>query len=113
MFKRKTLVKKTFMAAGASTIKEQVKMVQTNYISWNDFQRRYLTREDGYKYEWLNGTVEKSENSMTPIQFYILENLQNFFFRLKFEGKTTGQFVQEADIFFLKTIVNLIWRMFP
>jgi len=69
-------------------------------ISWADFQKKYLPREDGYKYEWLNGMVEKTVRTVTPIQFYILENLQNLFFRLKFAGKTTGQLVQEGDIFF-------------
>jgi hypothetical protein len=28
-------------------------------ISWQEFERRYLTREDKYKYEWLIGVVEK------------------------------------------------------
>lgn len=29
-------------------------------ISWADFQKKYLSREDNYKYEWLNGIVEKT-----------------------------------------------------
>lgn len=33
-------------------------------ISWEDFKRKYLSREDGYKYEWVNGAVEKTKRSM-------------------------------------------------
>lgn len=88
------------MASVAGKIKETI--ATPKHTSWAYFQKRYLTREDGYKYEWLNGIVEKTEQTMTPLQFFILENLQNFFFRLKFEGKTTGQLVQEGDIFFLE-----------
>jgi len=29
-------------------------------ISWEDFKSKYLTREDNYKYEWLNGKVERT-----------------------------------------------------
>jgi hypothetical protein len=26
-------------------------------ISWENFQKKYLTREDRFKYEWVNGMV--------------------------------------------------------
>ena len=52
-------------------------------ISWEDFQREYLSREDGYKYEWLNGTIERTPNAMNAAQLYILSNLLNYFMGLK------------------------------
>lgn len=69
-------------------------------ISWEAFQEKYLTREDGYKYEWLNGIVEKTPYSMDKSQLYILRNLLDFFMKLKFTGKISGQLMPEADLFF-------------
>lgn len=70
-------------------------------ITWETFQQEYLSREDGYKYEWLDGIVEKSPVTMDKTQLYILRNLQEFFTGLKFEGKVSGQLMAEADLFFL------------
>lgn len=69
-------------------------------ISWEDFQREYLSREDGYTYEWLNGKVERAPNAMNASQLYILNNLLNLFMRLKFEGQLSGQLMPESDLFF-------------
>lgn len=71
-------------------------------ISWSEFQRKYLSREDGYKYEWLNGVVEKSKRGMDKTQLYILRTIQNFFFALKSQGKIEGNLVSEPDLFFLE-----------
>ncbi|MCC6725036.1 MAG: Uma2 family endonuclease, partial [Saprospiraceae bacterium] len=30
-------------------------------ISWEQFEKQYLTREDRYKYEWVKGQIEKTE----------------------------------------------------
>lgn len=30
-------------------------------ITWEQFKNRYLWREDGYKYEWINGYVERTK----------------------------------------------------
>ncbi len=68
-------------------------------ISWEDFGRRYLSREDGYKYEWLNGTVEKSR-SMDYTQFFIVKNLMDFFIQLKTSKNLNGHLIPEGDIFF-------------
>lgn len=35
--------------------------------------------EDGYKYEWVNGQIQKTPRSMTPEQQYIVHNLQRRF----------------------------------
>lgn len=71
------------------------------HISWEDFKRKYLSREDGYKYEWVNGTVEKTKRSMDKTQLYILRNLQDFFIHLKMQGIAFGQLISEPDLFFL------------
>lgn len=68
-------------------------------ISWEDFSRRYLSREDGHKYEWLNGKIEKS-SAMDYTQFFIVKNLMDFFFQIKSTQKLSGLLIPEGDIFF-------------
>lgn len=51
----------------------------TRYISWKEFKSRYLSREDGYKYEWVNGTLEKTKRTMDQSQYFILKNLRLLF----------------------------------
>lgn len=69
-------------------------------ISWEAFQKKYLTREDGYKYEWVNGEVEKTKRSMDKTQLYILNNLMDFFLNLRLAGKVVGHLIAEPDLFF-------------
>ena len=71
------------------------------YLSWSSFQRRYLSREDGYKYEWLNGTVEKTKRTLDQTQLFILRNLLEKFRELQFANKTDGELIPEGDLFFL------------
>lgn len=68
-------------------------------ISWETFEKRYLSKEDGYKYEWLNGTIEKTPY-MDKKQLYILRNLQKWFRKLLLEKKIHGELIAEADLFF-------------
>jgi Uma2 family endonuclease len=82
--------------------KAQDSASQPKKISWSEFQKRYLTREDKYKYEWLNGVVEKTERSMDYSQLFIAKNLQRFFFQLEFDNKVDGYLAAEGDIFFLE-----------
>lgn len=70
------------------------------FISWEDFQRDYLEREDGYDYEWLNGVVEKSIVSMDKKQLYIVKNLIAFFRVLLNQKKVSGELIAEGDLFF-------------
>jgi Uma2 family endonuclease len=70
-------------------------------ITWEAFQRRYLSREDGYKYEWVGGMVEKTRRTMDRTQLYLLRNLADFFISLKIKGKVKGQLISEPDLFFL------------
>ncbi len=71
------------------------------YISWENFQKRYLTREDGYKYEWVRGEVVKTKHTMNQKQLFILANLRDIFNQLIFSGKISGYFEPEVDTFFL------------
>lgn len=82
--------------------KQTTTMAKAEYISWEDFQKEYLVREDGYTYEWLDGKVEKTPNSMDKKQLYILLNLMNYFYSLKFSKKLDGSLISEADLHFLK-----------
>ncbi|MBX2929979.1 MAG: Uma2 family endonuclease [Saprospiraceae bacterium] len=69
-------------------------------ISWEEFQKKYLTREDSFKYEWVDGTVEKTKRAMDFKQFNIARNLMNLFNRLLTAKKTNGLLIPEGDIFF-------------
>ena len=71
------------------------------YISWENFQRRYLTHEDGYKYEWLNGTIEKTKRTFNSNEFHIFRNITAKFRELQFSNKVNGELISEADVFFL------------
>ena len=68
------------------------------YISWEAFKTKYLSREDGFKYEWLNGIVEKTKRTMDYTQFYILSNLLNKFRSFNIDG----ELISEGDVFFLE-----------
>lgn len=74
-------------------------------ISWKDFERRYLRREDGYKYEWVNGLVEKTPRTMNQDQFFIWRNLAQLLRHLSVQhGADLGEFLAEADTFFFKGV---------
>ena len=50
---------------------------QSKRISWEEFQRKYLSREDNYKYEWVGGEIVKTQRTMDYSQIFILKNLIN------------------------------------
>lgn len=75
---------------------------QPRPISWEEFQRKYLTREDSYKYEWVDREVVKTKRTMDFKQFFILKNLLDFFNNLKNKGKAAGLLIPEGDTFFLQ-----------
>ena len=68
-------------------------------IQWNEFKNRYLNREDKFKYEWVNGEVEKMTRSMDRTQIFILHNLLNFFFNLKFSRLSFFVFQLDFHLF--------------
>ena len=70
---------------------------KTVYISQETYYRKYRNREDGFKYEWLDGIVEKTPKSMTDKQAHIAENLNLLFYTLKIAGKIQGSFQTEKD----------------
>lgn len=70
-------------------------------ISWNAFKNKYLTREDFFKYEWVNGLIEKTPRSMDQQQQYLYTNLSDFLTDLRLAGKASGRLLSEVDTFFL------------
>lgn len=82
----------------------QKREYQPKPISWTDFKSKYLSREDNFKYEWVNGYVEKTARPMNQSQYYLLDNIEEAFNRLKFEQKATGKFYDEIDTFFLDKV---------
>ncbi len=71
-------------------------------ISWETFQKKYLSREDKYKYEWVDGCVEKTPRSIDKTQSYIFDNLADFLDDLKKSQSINGRFIAEVDTFFNK-----------
>ena len=69
-------------------------------ISWVQFQEQYLSREDGFKYEWLNGIIEKTPRIMDYKQLQIVENILAFFDALKAAKNIQGRMHEEVDTFF-------------
>lgn len=70
-------------------------------ISWEAFEKKYLIREDAYKYEWVDGMVEKTKRAMDFKQFIIYANLNACLESIREKGKNPdGIFIQEGDIFF-------------
>ncbi len=92
------LLKTKYMVA----ISKKVAPKPPKKISWETFQKRYLTKENGYKYEWLDGIVEKTPYAMNKNQFYILQNILDFFYSLKIKSKFKGSLIPEGDTFFGK-----------
>ena len=67
------------------------------YISKETYYSEYRNREDGFKYEWLDGVVEKIPKAMTDKQAHIAENLNMLFYTLKIAGFIKGSFQTEKD----------------
>ncbi len=73
-------------------------------ISWETFEKRYLTREDTWKYEWVNGLVEKTKRSMNQEQLFIIKNIRKVFNQLVLANKVAGLMEPEIDTFFLDKV---------
>ena len=69
------------------------------YVTQEKYYQEYRNREDGFKYEWLDGKIEKTEKSMNDAQSHIAENLTMLFYTLKIAGKIAGTFQTEKDTF--------------
>lgn len=72
-------------------------------ISWETFQEEYLSREDNFKYEWVNGQVEKTERSMNRSWLFIQVNLMNFLAQLKAQNLAVdGILISGGDVFYAR-----------
>ncbi len=78
-----------------------LKPAENKRISWEEFQNKFLSREDAFKYEWVDGMVEKTKRTMDWTQLYIIRNLQALFRQLSLQGKVSGEFICEVDTFFV------------
>lgn len=77
---------------------------QQRKISWSEFQKRYIERDDKYKYEWVKGYVEKTLRTMNQYQQFICDNLIDFFTDLRLKGLVNGRLSPEVDTFFMTDI---------
>lgn len=98
--------KKKMVATAVSTQKEvslqpngTARSTASKLISWADFQKKYLDREDGFKYEWVNQQVSKSKH-MDQTQHFITKNLLRFFRNLDRLQPILGELLPEGDHFF-------------
>ncbi len=73
-------------------------------ISFAAFYKKYATRIDGFKYEWNDGFIEKSD-AMKQEEFYIATNLTKFFFQFV-EPRIGGTLIQEGETW----TSNAKWR---
>lgn len=90
------------MATATAAINQRLEGQSAAPVSWENFQRDYLSREDEFKYEWLNGIIEKTPRSMDKSQIYIFNNLIKFLFSLQRKLNIDGLLVSELDTIFAK-----------
>lgn len=88
------------MTARASQEKTASPGTPAKQVSWADFQKKYLSREDRFKYEWVGGQVVKTPRTMDKSQFYIQMNLARFLTQLKKSHELNGELIAEGDTFF-------------
>jgi Uma2 family endonuclease len=75
---------------------------QPRRITWQEFEKRYLGRENGFKYEWVNGVAEKTAYTMGQNQLYIQRNLTAFFRQLFVKNLVGGELLAEPDLILFK-----------
>jgi Uma2 family endonuclease len=85
-------------------LKNTLRPANRRPITYVQFQKRYLNRDDQFKYEWVKGFTIITKHTMEKYQFFILRNLRNFFKQLEKTGKTTGSFESEFNLFFGKDV---------
>lgn len=71
---------------------------QPRKISWEEFVTKYLSRDDNFKYEWVNGLIEKTPRTMNRDQTLIIQRLQRLFLTTK-AHKDMCELVAELDMF--------------
>jgi Uma2 family endonuclease len=75
---------------------------QPKRITWFEFEKKYLIREDNFKYEWVNGLIEKTPRNMDQKQQFIYDNLSDFLADLRMSGLANGRLSAEVDTFFME-----------
>jgi Uma2 family endonuclease len=80
---------------------EDNKSKMKRLITLEKFLERYTNREDSFKYEWNNGTIEKKDRTMNRDQTKILQKLMRLFAKTK-AYQNGGELINEVDMF-LKT----------
>jgi len=70
-------------------------------VSFEDYMKLYYNAEDGFKYEWNNGKIEKTAN-MNQAQTAILNLLMRLFIKTK-TFQEGGQWNPEVDMWTNKT----------
>jgi Uma2 family endonuclease len=81
-------------------------------MKYSEFEKRYSGKEDGYKYEWVHGIVEKSSYTMNPRQLFIQRNLTALFRKLLNLNQVFGELLAEPDLFFETEVLrrpDLAW----
>ncbi len=68
------------------------------FITLEKFIERYTNREDPFKYEWNNGTVEKKPKTINRDQTKILQKLMRLFAKTKAYANG-GELINEVDMF--------------
>jgi Uma2 family endonuclease len=90
-------------AAATATLpapKSPLKKKEEKRITWEQFQKNYLQREDRWKYEWVNGIVEKTPRRMDQLQQIYFINLQEWLDKLRTPQRKLGKLLSEVDTFF-------------
>ena len=85
------------VAAAEQNIGKKASEKGKRFITLEKFIERYTNREDSFKYEWNNGTIEKKPKTMNRDQTKILQKLMRLFAKTKAytEG---GELINEVDM---------------
>jgi Uma2 family endonuclease len=67
------------------------------YVPKEIYLSKYLAKEDNFKYEWIDGVIEKTHKTITNAQAHIVNNLTEFFYRISFEGEVKGSFQNQNN----------------
>ena len=73
-------------------------------ITYKQFQKRYLNKDDKFKYEWVRGFTIISTHAMEKYQFFIMRNLRNFFNHLLKTEQLSGYLESEFILSFGKDV---------
>lgn len=92
------------VAAMSPTKKKAAKKAGPKYVTWEEFEENYLTREDSFKYEWIDGNIEKTPSTMNQTQLLIWHLLNQLLWSLRSKDESIGSFSIETDTFLAESI---------